>query len=139
MAKAASSSIRRSTRLVEASSPYNASVTLYTLKKEDLDVDASVLSDSEESQPPRPISKKPASPKKPKVLKQSLATPHPAPERWRETYALIKEMRTKIVAPVDTMGCQQAQSVETDPKVSSGCCSFVGCILSRRRVADCRP
>ncbi|KIK24479.1 hypothetical protein PISMIDRAFT_98508 [Pisolithus microcarpus 441] len=58
------------------------------------------------------------SPKKSKVIPQSLAIPHPAPERWKEAYDAIKEMRSKILAPVDTMGCDQAQWKEQDPKNS---------------------
>jgi len=56
-------------------------------------------------------------PKKVKAVRQDLDHPHPAPPNWRETYATIKEMRSRFVAPVDTMGCQQAQVNETDPKV----------------------
>lgn len=58
-----------------------------------------------------------ASPRKPKAIPQALATPHPAPPRWREQYDTIKRMREHIVAPVDTMGCDQAQRNETDPRV----------------------
>lgn len=54
--------------------------------------------------------------KKPKPIPQSLDTPHPAPPRWKEAYDSIKEMRAQIVAPVDTMGCEQAQHKEKDPK-----------------------
>lgn len=57
------------------------------------------------------------SPKKAKPIKMELENPHPAPENWEETYDLIKEMRTKTVAPVDTMGCDKAQLREIDPKV----------------------
>lgn len=58
-----------------------------------------------------------ASPRKPKAIPQALAVPHPAPQRWKEQYATIKQLREHIVAPVDTMGCEQAQLKETDPKV----------------------
>lgn len=58
-----------------------------------------------------------SSPKKVKPVPQSLAVPHPAPPQWREAYDTIKRMREHIVAPVDTMGCEQAQYKETDPKV----------------------
>ena len=58
-----------------------------------------------------------ASPKKFKAISQSLATPHPSPRNWRETYDVIKDMRSRFVAPVDTMGCDMAQYKETDPKV----------------------
>ncbi|THH23141.1 hypothetical protein EUX98_g8038 [Antrodiella citrinella] len=57
-----------------------------------------------------------SSPRKPKAIPQSLASPHPAPPDWRDTYDTIKRMRTKIVAPVDTMGCDQAQNKETEPQ-----------------------
>ncbi|KAL0563726.1 alpha,alpha-trehalase nth1 [Marasmius crinis-equi] len=56
------------------------------------------------------------SPRKQKPIPQSLKTPHPAPENWKEVYDKIREMRKDIVAPVDTMGCDQAQSREEDPK-----------------------
>ncbi|KAF9228848.1 DNA glycosylase [Gyrodon lividus] len=56
------------------------------------------------------------SPKKPKAIPQSLDIPHPAPARWKEAYDAIMEMRSRIVAPVDTMGCDQAQLKEQDPK-----------------------
>ncbi|KAL0956657.1 hypothetical protein HGRIS_002789 [Hohenbuehelia grisea] len=58
------------------------------------------------------------SPKKQKAIRQTLDVPHPEPDNWRETYATIKKMRENIVAPVDTMGCDQAQFKETDPKNS---------------------
>lgn len=57
------------------------------------------------------------SPKKFKAIAQSLATPHPPPSRWKEIYDTIKHMRSRFVAPVDTMGCDRAQFQETDPKV----------------------
>jgi len=57
------------------------------------------------------------SPRKVKAIPQALDHPHPAPPNWRETYDTIKEMRSRFVAPVDTMGCQQAQVAESDPKV----------------------
>jgi endonuclease III len=57
------------------------------------------------------------SPRKPKPIQQSLEVPHPAPSRWQETYDTIKQMRSRVVAPVDTMGCDQAQYKEEDPKV----------------------
>ena len=59
------------------------------------------------------------SPQKPKAIKQALKNPHPAPERWRETYGSIKEMRSRFPAPVDTMGCDTAKWKETNPRVRS--------------------
>ncbi|KDR82003.1 hypothetical protein GALMADRAFT_59471 [Galerina marginata CBS 339.88] len=38
------------------------------------------------------------------------------PANWRETYGIIKEMRSRFEAPVDTMGCQRAQMEESDPR-----------------------
>ena len=61
--------------------------------------------------------RKVVSPRKAKAIKQALDIPHPTPTRWQETYDSIKEMRSRIVAPVDTMGCEQAQLKELDPKV----------------------
>lgn len=58
-----------------------------------------------------------SSPRKAKPIRQALDIPHPAPTGWREAYDSIKEMRSHIVAPVDTMGCEQAQLKETDPQV----------------------
>ena len=55
--------------------------------------------------------------KKQKPVQQSLEKPHPAPEHWKEQYDTIKSMRARLTAPVDTMGCDQAQNGETDPKV----------------------
>jgi hypothetical protein len=43
---------------------------------------------------------------------------HPVPPRWRETYDTVKEMCSHIVAPVDTMVCDQAQLKEITSKVS---------------------
>lgn len=54
---------------------------------------------------------------KPKTVLQSLDVPHPEPAKWADTYAAIKAMRSLVVAPVDTMGCDQAQLRERDPKV----------------------
>ena len=65
--------------------------------------------------------KKPTS--KPKAIRQRLDVPQPAPAKWADAYAAIKEMRSRVVAPVDTMGCDQAQLKERDPKVGLGALS----------------
>ncbi|EIN07891.1 DNA glycosylase [Punctularia strigosozonata HHB-11173 SS5] len=54
--------------------------------------------------------------KKAKPVPQSLEVPHPAPANWEETYNTIRQMRAKITAPVDTMGCERAQDEEKDAK-----------------------
>ncbi|KAF9501714.1 DNA glycosylase [Pleurotus eryngii] len=85
------------------------------LIKPKADTDPSILAESSKAKKPKrstPV----RSPRKPRAIQQSLDKPHPAPEHWRETYDAIKEMRSKIVAPVDTMGCDQAQYKETEPK-----------------------
>ncbi|GAA6057470.1 hypothetical protein JCM3770_000777 [Rhodotorula araucariae] len=51
--------------------------------------------------------KKPRSPRKPKAHVERLATPHPAPKNWERTYEVIRKQREGILAPVDTMGCEQ--------------------------------
>ncbi|KAF9022481.1 DNA glycosylase [Hymenopellis radicata] len=114
--------LRRSTRLVETVSPFNSSVTLVQIKEEsDAEPRPSKRPKTEDSDDdqlatnPTPKRPKASSPKK-HPIPQSLATPHPAPDRWRETYAAIKEMRSTFVAPVDTMGCDQAQMRESNPK-----------------------
>lgn len=71
---------------------------------------------------------------KPKTIPQALDVPHPAPAKWAEAYAAIKDMRSRIVAPVDTMGCEQAQLKERDPKVGSGEGVYV--VSSRLRNID---
>lgn len=87
----------------------NAVASSSTVKVEEVDVKTIVT--------PTKKSKKQSSPRKPKPIQQVLAVPHPAPLQWKETYDTIKKMRENIVAPVDTMGCDQAQHKEQDPKV----------------------
>lgn len=138
----------RTTRLRAHTSPYNSSVTLFDadsaglptspprrskrVKVESgsgalLDVEEAVqdaslpeklLQAGADSDPSTPRVKGLKSPRKPKPVQQSLATPHPAPTKWREVYDIIKYMRSRTVAPVDTMGCDQAQLKEQDPKAS---------------------
>ncbi|KAF4599332.1 DNA N-glycosylase and apurinic/apyrimidinic (AP) lyase [Pleurotus pulmonarius] len=90
--------------------------------KSETEADPSSLAESSKVKKSKP-STRVKSPRKPKAIQQSLDKPHPAPEHWKETYDAIKEMRSKIVAPVDTMGCDQAQYKETEPKVSSSLAS----------------
>lgn len=122
-------------------SPYHSSVTLFetapiedgpstcsTRRSKRVKLGTSVIPDLEDtvkelpntetSSSSQPKSKTPKSPRKPRPIAQSLEKPHPAPPRWQETYDTIKSMRSRIVAPVDTMGCDQAQLKEIEPKVS---------------------
>ncbi|PWY98738.1 DNA glycosylase [Testicularia cyperi] len=67
------------------------------------------------SQSAKKVTKSPSSPfdvsprKKQKPIKVNLEEheAHPAPPRWEVTYAILAKQRTKIVAPVDTMGCEE--------------------------------
>lgn len=42
---------------------------------------------------------------------------HP-PSNWENVYDAISEMRKRVLAPVDTMGCETLAEAEVDPKVS---------------------
>ncbi|KAG5337609.1 hypothetical protein C0989_009169 [Termitomyces sp. Mn162] len=127
----------RTTRLTARASPYNAGVTLFESEtvtsprrskrvKAETKVEELTEGDFEEKRPsnasvpsgstPKRKGSANKSPRKPKPIPQSLAIPHPAPEKWKETYDTIKQMRSHITAPVDTMGCDQAQFKETDPR-----------------------
>jgi len=46
-----------------------------------------------------------------------LDKPHPEPANWRPVYKKIEEMRSQIVAPVDTMGCHTPMLEEGEPRV----------------------
>lgn len=76
----------------------------------------SPLTDLEEDAPPKKKRrkaeqvKKEGTPRKAKPIQLALDKPHPAPPRWEEAYSLIKAQRATIVAPVDTMGCDEAGS-----------------------------
>ncbi|KAJ6606133.1 DNA glycosylase [Mycena vulgaris] len=123
---------RTSPRLKARVSPYHSGVTLYSTKSvtpstprgqkgakvEFSTPEISTTLDTSPSPSKTPSKKSPSkSPQKSKTpYKKALATPHPAPPRWREVYDTIKEMREMTIAPVDTMGCQMAQQHETDPK-----------------------
>ena len=99
------------TRAATSSTPAKASTS--AIKVEDIEL--KLVKSTSSSRTGTPVS--PA--KKAKPVQQALAVPHPAPPRWKEAYDAIKTMREHIVAPVDTMGCDQAQYKETDPKVCS--------------------
>ena len=126
-----------SSRIKAQASPYHTSVTLFKTEddagpgsstprrpkrvKKDDDTSAPIVDVEDvitEAKPtPNGDMKPTKSPRKPKPIQQTLKTPHPSPPNWKETYDTIKEMRTKFIAPVDTMGCDQAQLKEKNPKV----------------------
>ncbi|KAI0062020.1 DNA glycosylase [Artomyces pyxidatus] len=87
--------------------------------KLDKDGDGALIQDLEDTVPPTASRKPkaaPTSPKKQKAIPQALDKPHPPPSNWKEVYDAIAEMRSRVTAPVDTMGCDMAQRNETDPK-----------------------
>ena len=114
----------RSTRLIAQQSSADPSVTLFKLEPEPEDERLSkrvkVEGDAATETPASPQKAKAKVVKakgKAKEIKQALDTPHPAPPHWRETYEAIREMRARMPAPVDTMGCDTAKWKETDPRV----------------------
>ncbi|QDS76203.1 hypothetical protein FKW77_008309 [Venturia effusa] len=42
--------------------------------------------------------------------------PISAPPNWERVYSLTQEMRSKMQAPVDTMGCERAANIKASPK-----------------------
>ncbi|ORY78466.1 DNA glycosylase [Leucosporidium creatinivorum] len=80
-----------------ASSPAAGSSTAATAKEED----------EEDEKKPVKVAKKATTPRKPKPFQEKLDKAHPEPKRWREQYEAIRKQRETIVAPVDTMGCEQ--------------------------------
>jgi len=115
----------KSMRIAARVSPYHASVTLFEAKKPEVSTPSKsgLLSDIEDIIPdtrsPSLVQKrsKSASLSKVKHIPTSLKVPHPCPQNWRETYDTIKEMRSRIEAPVDTMGCDLAHLKEKEPRV----------------------
>ena len=80
-----------------------------------------------------------SSPRKTKLYKEALQTPHPAPDDWKEVYDLIHEMRSTMIAPVDTMGCEMAHFEGDDPKVRGIRLRSVMVINSFARTRDLLP
>ncbi|KAF9809239.1 hypothetical protein IEO21_07468 [Rhodonia placenta] len=123
-----STELRRSKRLRLTAQPdsehklstISATTKVVRKRARKIKADASELADTtptiDANQSPLKVEKGAASPRKQTSVAKALATPHPTPERWRETYDTIKDMRSRIVAPVDTMGCDRPQLEETTPQ-----------------------
>ncbi|KZO90393.1 DNA glycosylase [Calocera viscosa TUFC12733] len=58
----------------------------------------------------------PSPSKKQKLIRWRSPSRTPLPPWWKETYLLIREMCAKLVAAVDTMGCDRPQDRDIDPK-----------------------
>lgn len=78
----------RVTRSTTASSP----VVAKSLKEEESDFNAEEL----EEEKPSKLAKKATTPRKPKAFVNSLDRPHPAPKRWKEQLAVLKEQRKSV-------------------------------------------
>ncbi|KAG6375824.1 hypothetical protein JVT61DRAFT_2681 [Boletus reticuloceps] len=79
-------------------------------------VKSELLEEGDADHDASPQKPKPKRKSKQKAVTQRLETPHPTPADWANAYAAIKAMRARIVAPVDTMGCDRAQFGEREPK-----------------------
>ncbi|KAF3933130.1 hypothetical protein ABW19_dt0202641 [Dactylella cylindrospora] len=67
---------------------------------------------------PKTTKKMPA--KVPKIKREKgvpIEIKYDPPENWREMYDAIKEMRLRIPAPVDTVGCERLAQTDVPPKV----------------------
>lgn len=62
---------------------------------------------------PRSAKRQPAR----KVIKEDGQVEIHPPRQWEETYDAVKEMRKKIPAPVDTMGCETLAEAHASPRV----------------------
>ncbi|MCJ1304416.1 DNA N-glycosylase and apurinic/apyrimidinic (AP) lyase [Hypocenomyce scalaris] len=64
---------------------------------------------------PRQVRRQPA---KRTVTEAGEVEIHP-PDNWEEIYAAVTEMRKKVLAPVDTMGCETLAEEQASPRVCS--------------------
>ncbi|EGX50538.1 hypothetical protein AOL_s00075g174 [Orbilia oligospora ATCC 24927] len=94
------------------------------IKKEEEDDDDYEGEEEEEEKKPKPKStskpKPKSTPKTVKIKKEKgkyVDVHYDPPENWREMYDLIKEMRLRIPAPVDTVGCARLAQKDVPPKV----------------------
>ena len=78
---------------------------------------AAAMANLSEQGKPSISTQKVAGPRKKKTIQIALETPHPTPNNWQETYALIKQVRLSIQAPVDLMGCDAPMKQHGDPRV----------------------
>ncbi|GAA6036963.1 hypothetical protein JCM8097_005481 [Rhodosporidiobolus ruineniae] len=89
-----------------ASSPARRTRSRSAAVKADSDAALKAEQEEEEEEDLKP-KKKAKSPRKPRPHVEALAVPHPAPKEWERVYEIIRKQREGIVAPVDTMGCEQ--------------------------------
>ncbi|CAE7141274.1 unnamed protein product [Rhizoctonia solani] len=95
------------------------------LKLEDMDDIKLHTSPKKEPASSSPTKKK----AKQKPIQMELAKPHPAPPNWEKQYALIEDMRSRIDAPVDTMGCAKSMT-GIGPLKASACDQRFGTLVS---------
>jgi endonuclease III len=108
-------------RKAEGTTPQKRNTSSRRVKVEPVFPDLEDLTPPPKKTPPPNLepgtSPSPSKKRASKLPLRALVQAHPAPPRWRETYDAIRDMRARVVAPVDTMGCEQAQVNERDPKV----------------------
>ena len=64
---------------------------------------------------PRKVRRRPAK----KIVNESgIVEVHP-PDNWEQIYIAVTEIRKRVLAPVDTMGCETLAEEEASPRVSS--------------------
>ncbi|KAK6526286.1 DNA N-glycosylase and apurinic/apyrimidinic (AP) lyase [Orbilia ellipsospora] len=83
-------------------------------------VKTSPLSKSKTKTKPKPAKRTPAKGKNVRVKKENgkrVEVHYDPPSNWREMYDAIKEMRLRIPAAVDTVGCARLAQTDVPPKV----------------------
>lgn len=76
---------------------------------------ANLKSNVQDDKKPRTARSQPA--RKRNVVKEDGQVEIHPPRQWEETYDAVKEMRKKIPAPVDTMGCETLAEAHASPRV----------------------
>ncbi|KAF3915097.1 hypothetical protein ABW21_db0209701 [Orbilia brochopaga] len=88
-----------------------------------VDTKTEPVTDDDDSQPsPKPTKAKAKAPKRAPAKGKKANGAHveisyDPPDNWREMYDAIKEMRLRIPAPVDTVGCERLAQMDVSPKV----------------------
>ena len=66
--------------------------------------------------PTKPLPRKPRRAPAKRIVSPSGHVKIDAPPNWEEIYNLTKEMRSRVIAPVDTVGCERLADVQATPK-----------------------
>lgn len=110
-------STRRSMRIALAASVTATPDSVFKGEDDDEEKLVSIGQDADVKAEPQ----SPATPSRKKTgggsstpIKLKLDKPHPEPPRWRRQYTLIEQMRARIIAPVDTLGCETPNRERSD-------------------------